>query len=336
MRTAIPKLVRWFRSALFSALPDKATTVRYAYRLVLGREPSAAEVLAHLGHPDLQALRRSFFESQEFRLNHRWLCGATLSGHEPALSVQDRVDPDVIERLFAHIQASWCAMGEQEPYWSVLSADEYKLVNIQGRLEKFYESGWESFHLLMDTLQRNGLDKKLEDKTLLEYGCGVGRVTNVLAQKFKRVHAYDVSTPHLALARQVTNSLGLANVDYVAVQSLRDMQELPQIDMAYSIIVLQHNPPPIIRLILESMLDALKPGGIALFQLLTYQEGYSFQADEYLSSKRPTQIEMHVLPQQRVFEIIADKGCQVLEVLDDALAGYRKGQLSNTFLVQKR
>ncbi|MCS7060864.1 MAG: class I SAM-dependent methyltransferase [Anaerolineae bacterium] len=315
---------------------DKATAVQYAYRLILGREPSAAEVLAHLGHPDLQALRRSFFESQEFRSNYRWLCGATLSGYEPPLSVQDWVDPATLKRLFVHIQASWRTIGEQEPYWSVLSADEYKLANIQGRLEEFYRSGWESFHLLVNTMKRNGLDDRLEDKTLLEYGCGVGRVTNVLAQKFKRVHAYDVSTSHLALARQVTDSLGLANVHYVAVQSLRDMQELPQVDMAYSIIVLQHNPPPIIRLILESMLDALKPGGTALFQLLTYQEGYSFRVEEYLSSPRPAQIEMHVLPQQRVFEIIADKRCRVLEVLDDALAGYRKGQLSNTFLVQKR
>ncbi|MDW8395358.1 MAG: class I SAM-dependent methyltransferase, partial [Anaerolineae bacterium] len=131
------------------------------------------------------------------------------------------------------------------------------------------------------------------------------------------------------------DSMGLANVDYIPIQSLEDIQRLPQVDVAYSIIVLQHNPPPIIRLILESMLNALKPGGVALFQLLTYQEGYSFEADEYLSSAQPGRIEMHVLPQQRVFEIIADKRCRVVEVLDDALAGYRKGQLSNTFLVRK-
>jgi hypothetical protein len=31
--------------------------VAWAYRLVLGREPSPADIQAHLNHPDLQALR---------------------------------------------------------------------------------------------------------------------------------------------------------------------------------------------------------------------------------------------------------------------------------------
>jgi hypothetical protein len=44
---------------------------------------------------------------------------------------------------------------------------------------------------------------------------------------------------------------------------------------------------------------------------------------------------MHVLPQSKVFELIARANCSVLEVLDDAWTGYRCGELSNTFVVRK-
>ena len=76
---------------------------------------------------------------------------------------------------------------------------------------------------------------------------------------------------------------------------------------------------------------------MALFQLLTYSQGYSFDAEEYLHTAhaRIGQVEMHAVPQRRVFEIVAQAGCRVLEVLDDAWTGYRCGELSNTFLVHK-
>ncbi|MFN3706217.1 MAG: hypothetical protein ACK4WM_09540, partial [Thermoflexales bacterium] len=78
---------------------------------------------------------------------------------------------------------------------------------------------------------------------------------------------------------------------------------------------------------------------LAFFQLQTYIEGYSFVARDYLRSvqgRREPQIEGHVLPQASVFEIVAERNCRVLEVLDDAFTGYKGGTLSNTFLVRKR
>jgi hypothetical protein len=65
--------------------------VAWAYRLVLGREPSPADIQAHLNHPDLQALRRAFFSSEEFRCRERSLCGPSLDGFEPALDIEDEV-----------------------------------------------------------------------------------------------------------------------------------------------------------------------------------------------------------------------------------------------------
>ncbi|OYT72284.1 MAG: methyltransferase type 12 [Chloracidobacterium sp. CP2_5A] len=314
--------------------------VLWAYRLILGREPTEEEVQAHLGYPKLSDLRRAFFSCPEFRQRERYLCGPSLTGFEPALLIEDAVEDATLEKLLELTRLSWEHLGEHEPHWSVLSADEFKQANLDAHRERFYASGQHSAEQFLNLLRRNGcLPEKLSDKRIIEYGCGVGRVTHALAQRFGEVRAYDISAPHLELARQFAASLGLDNIRFAQIKRPQDVTQLPQADAVYTTIVLQHNPPPVIRFILKALLDALAPSGVACFQLLTYQQGYAFSAEAYLRAS-PEQgrrvVEMHVLPQRRVFEIIAQSGCRVLETLDDALADYRGGDLSNTFLVQKQ
>jgi len=111
---------------------------------------------------------------------------------------------------------------------------------------------------------------------------------------------------------------------------------LPQVDVIYSIIVLQHNPPPVIDRILGTFARILKPGGIAYFQVPTYVQGYSFDLGEYLESKVGTpSMEMHVYPQDRVFRRFAEyNAVPVAVVEDDATAMHAFGR-SNTFLFAK-
>jgi len=314
------------------------TAVQWAYRLILGREPSPAEALTQLTHPDLASLRRAFFESQEFRCRERALCGPSLDGSEPPLDIQDEVDGELLEKLLAHVQQSWQELGRQEPHWSVLTAEAYKQSNLDRNREQFYASGQGDAERFLNLLRRNQcFPDGVSDKTVLEYGCGVGRVTHALGRRFGQVHAYDISQPHLALAQAFTDEIGLRNIYYYQIQRPQDTLDLPKVDAVYTLIVLQHNPPPVIRWILRGLLEALKPGGVAYFQLATYWQQYSFNGEEYLrtAQARVGQVEMHALPQRRVFEIIAQAGCRVLEMLDDPCTGYSSGNLSNTFLVQK-
>lgn len=321
-------------------MENRREAVAWAYRLILGREPTAGEIEAHLGCTQLDDLRRVFFGCVEFRLRERRLCGPSLTGFEPALPIEDTVEEAVLEKLLEQVQISWEHFGWQEPHWSVLTTDEFRQANLAANQEKFYESGRYGVEQFLNLLRRNGcLPEKLSDKRIIEYGCGVGRVTHALAQRFGEVYAYDISAPHLRLARQFTDSLKLNNIRFTQIKHPKDVLHLPQVDAVYTAIVLQHNPPPVIRFILQALLGALTPGGVAYVQIVTYQQDYTFDAETYLRTapQRIGQVvEMHVLPQRRVFEIIAQSRCRVLEVLDDAWAGYRGGDLSNTFLVQKQ
>lgn len=299
--------------------------VRWAYRLFLNREPEDEKVLADLAQKVLsyQELKNLFINCDEYRRNNTCL----LTGFEPPL----QVDVDLAERdrqaLFDHVQATWEKLGRDEPHWSVLTWERYKQANIRNFVEEFYASGKPDAERLYCAIERCGLSMAAF-KSCLELGCGLGRVTYWLAKRFETVVAIDISKAHLAGAAEHIKS---EKVTFLHLASLADMKSLPKVDVIFSVIVLQHNPPPVIAALLQALLAALNPGGVAFFQVPTYFSGYSFSLKRYRRQATGDEMEMHLLPQARVFEIIAGSGCKVLEVLqDDKAFG-----VSNTFLVQK-
>ncbi len=81
--------------------------------------------------------------------------------------------------------------------------------------------------------------------TCLELGCGVGRLTLGLSRSFEHVIGLDVSASHLDLAEEVLRKEGRTNIELRRVNTLEAFQQLPEIDRFFSLIVLQHNPPPV-------------------------------------------------------------------------------------------
>jgi SAM-dependent methyltransferase len=110
----------------------------------------------------------------------------------------------------------------------------------------------------------------------------------------------DISAGNLEICRAYLQQTGKSNAEARLIHSLMDFEELPACDVFFSLIVLQHNPPPIIKYILDKCLAAVRPGGIAYFQVPTSPVGYSFKVDHYLASNAP-EMEMHALPMHQVF-----------------------------------
>jgi SAM-dependent methyltransferase len=149
------------------------------------------------------------------------------------------------------------------------------------------------------------------------------------------VYGYDISSTHLKAADEYLKGIGVRNIELKHVSRVKDIEKLPKVDLVYSVIVLQHNPPPLISLMIREFIRALNPGGLAYFQLPTYRKGYSFSATDYLKGALSQEIEMHVLPQKKVFEIVQQEKGRVVEVIEDSWTGGRYKELSNTFLIQK-
>lgn len=252
----------------------------------------------------------------------------------PPIHVEWECPDDDAARLIARTAVVWSRLGETKPHWSVMSNDEYQPSRIAENEELFYASGKGDCDRLLATIARVGRDPA-EFNTVLEYGCGLGRVTNHLAKSFRHVLARDISEPHLALARSASVKRGRANIDY-GIATLPDLGMSEPFDIWFSFIVLQHNPPPVAAMILRRAVSMLRESGLAVFQVPTYGADYRFSVKEYLTTPAPTDLfEMHCLPQAAVFRIAGEAGCDVLEVVEDHVIG-NPAWLSNTVVLAKR
>lgn len=239
-----------------------------------------------------------------------------------------------IETIFDMTRQTWSQLGASQPYWSVITNRKYLAENMDEKTRaEFYESGKENCRAIMQTLIRNDVIRdKGEAKHLdiTEIGCGTGRVTKHLARVFHNVTAIDVSAENMAIASSMVQE---ENVLFHLYKKIEDYNDLPKTDIVYSIIVLQHNVPPVVDYILNAMLKSLKCGGVAMFQVPTYREAYEFRFDEYMDNSCIGKMEMHPFPQKKIFEIAYKNGCIPMEVYQDGLSG--QDDYSYTFVMRK-
>ena len=311
--------------------------VRWAYRLYLDREAESDQVIEeHLSKcSTTEELRNNFIYSTEFREKNLTLHVPVLIGDEPPMSIEHTCSDANLERLFEHVQSIWQELGRTEPHWSVVISEQFRQANIDAHKATFYQTGAQHVTDLFGALARNHVDYS-GFKTCLDYGCGVGRITRHLAPRFENVYAYDISASHLRCAEEFLKEENIANVRLGQLQRVRDLDQLPKVDVVFSMLVLQHNPPPVMGFIIERLARSLNPGGVAVFQLPTYRLGYSFSIADYSDGQAARrEMEMHVLPQSRVFAIAAEAQASVIEVIDDGWTGIRYKEVSNTFVIRK-
>lgn len=321
--------------------------VESAYRLILGRDPESAEVVAyHRKHPDEATLRRVLLESPEFAALFDQLGDAELklTSKRDVLPARPRVEVEAQGTaradLWQRVARSWEEMGESAPHWSVLTFEQFRPENLEDNRAVFDDSAEIDGRLVDAALARfhggppiAGAVKTAGDMVCLEIGCGVGRATRALARRFGRVVGVDISAAHLAVAGEELRRAGMANVELRHMRRIEDYAALPVFDFLYSRIVLQHNPPPVQAAILEAALSRLAPGGIALFQVVTHARDYVYSVEADLAAHGG--MEMHVLPQMTVFALLAAAGLVPVEVQEDDAAGDDDRFRSHLFLARK-
>lgn len=309
--------------------------VLLCYRLFLGREPESEKVVGDLikSHENLSSLRQAFLNSPEFLASSGLRPSAGfMPPDRPKNEIEHHATAAQLAACHAKIRAAWEHLGKVKPHFSVLVGDLFLPENVDKNIDFFWATGESEVDTAMNMLARHGFNE-LSTKTCVEYGCGVGRVTMALARRFAHVHAYDISREHLSLARRRGVEVGIANCRYhLCTENLLD--PLEACDFFYSRIVFQHNPPPIIHQLITNTLRALTPGGIAIFQVPVYKSGYSFSLEGWLAADHALDMQMHCLPQDVIFAIIADEKCLPLDVMEDSATGAHLSA-SNTFVVRK-
>jgi len=302
-----------------------------AYRFVLGREPENSEVITtHLNFPTVKALREHFMASEEFVSSTYGLLTVGRYAERTRQEIQIDCADEELDAMLQETSRTWSQFGEEAPHWSVLTSERYSPDNIDENIAQFYLSGVHDLQVALNALRRAGLKAEGFERAL-DFGCGVGRLSMPLSSIATQVTSVDVSPGHLKLARARAAETGVSNVDFVQLRDLRALDDFSGYDFILSLIVLQHNPPPVMAYAFRRLLRALRSGGVAVIQMPTFISEY-FSVEHYLAN--PTgDMEMHALPQSAIFEIISQEGCRAVEVTEDASIGAMG--LSHRFTIEK-
>ncbi|PWS35819.1 hypothetical protein DFH01_19790 [Falsiroseomonas bella] len=317
------------------AAPTSADVLE-AYLWLLGRAPEDAGVVTRLlARMDSRAaLRTELLRSSEFRLRVGAEALPGLPADAPALRVETKAAPAELEAILLALRRDWGRLGETAPHWSCCPEAAFRPDRMATHKRAFFASGMADRRLVEGVLARHEVAPERLGR-LVDFGCGLGRATLHLAAICPEVTGIDISAPHLALARAEARARGL---DHIAWLRARPDRPMPAegYDLWYSRFVLQHIPPPLARHLLDLAFAGLAPGGLAVFQALTYGAGYAYTAGTPPPAVGSAPEELHVLPQAVIFATAAAAGLRVLEVQEDPAPGLDRGRwLSHLFVLQR-
>jgi len=225
-----------------------------------------------------------------------------------------------ISELSKAIQLNWKSLGASVPWWSVF-AGEPKTIDINDqRKTTFYNSGQEEVNFIIDWSNKFNL-KFIDDQlSIIDFGCGLARISWNLANYFKIVYCVDQSKTHLDIAKEETKTK--KNINYIEAK-IDDLTKIPNFDRMYSVISLQHSVPIIQYLTLKALFNKLNKDGQMIFQLASHLPGYKYRNDcddkiimSELSNMREGEFHVHPLSLNTIIKLAYEEGLMVVDVKD--------------------
>ena len=159
-------------------------------------------------------------------------------------------------------QQYWDEHARTDPMWAILTQAGKE--RGQWDPHEFFTTGVQEVDEVMRRAALWGLP--VSRRNALDFGCGLGRVTQPLADYFEKVHGVDISPSMLEQAHAFNRKGDRCEYVWNRDSHLRRFAD-GAFDFVYSKITLQHIQPRHVRQYLKEFLRVLAPGGLLVFQL---------------------------------------------------------------------
>jgi SAM-dependent methyltransferase len=166
----------------------------------------------------------------------------------------------------------WEEWGRRDPYFGVITDPKFRRAKInEDARREFLASGESHVHGVLSTIRKH-IDPEFAPRTVLDFGCGVGRLLLPFAKVAEDVVGLDVSPSMLQEARRNCDEQRLHNVRMF--RSDDNLSTLTgEFDLIHSCIVFQHIPVERGRALFSKLLQHLSAGGVSAIQL-TYSKAH--------------------------------------------------------------
>ncbi|HEY2394035.1 MAG TPA: class I SAM-dependent methyltransferase [Candidatus Angelobacter sp.] len=219
------------------------------------------------------------------------------------------------------LQRNWEGFARTDPLWAICSDPEKR--NRRWTQEEFFATGQNEVKVVLQCASelRISIDWSAP---ALDFGCGVGRLTQALAAHFPECWGVDISSTMISLAREFAQKIPQCRF---LLNEQDHLAGLPDnyFGFIYTSIVLQHMAEKYSRGYLAEFLRVLKPGGVLIFQLpdtlraslvrkLRAKLALRSKINSILGRKQSYVMEMHYLRESAVRELVEESGGIVLDV----------------------
>jgi 2-polyprenyl-3-methyl-5-hydroxy-6-metoxy-1,4-benzoquinol methylase len=163
---------------------------------------------------------------------------------------------------FETLASTWESLAQDDPLWAILSAPDKR--GRKWNLDEFFRTGSAEIEELMHRLEHHGI--AFERDAALDFGCGVGRLTQALALHFRSVYGVDVAPTMIRTAEAHNKHRAICRYLLNREDNLSAFHSA-QFSFMLSSIVLQHLPVDLARKYIAEFVRILRPGGLLIFQI---------------------------------------------------------------------
>lgn len=160
------------------------------------------------------------------------------------------------------LKRNWNEFGRIDPLWAILTDPDKK--GNRWQIDDFFKTGEKEVKEVFEYVE--SLSIVVSRRKALDFGCGVGRVSQALACYFDEVCGVDIAPSMVELAKKHKHHGDKCKYYLNDTNDLKFLND-NSFDFVYSNITLQHIEPRYARNYIKEFLRALAPHGLIIFQL---------------------------------------------------------------------
>ncbi len=238
------------------------------------------------------------------------------------------------------LQKNWDKLGKNDPLWAILSYSNKK--GNKWKLDEFFETGVKEIEKVLEYVESIGIT--IRYKKALDFGCGVGRLTQALPKYFDEVHGVDIARSMIELANNYNRYGNKCNYHLNEEDNLKLFSN-DTFDFIYTNITLQHMKPKFAKNYIKEFLRILSSNGLLIFQIPSERKrtlkslviqcipsGLYDIILKLMYINRPI-IEMHYIKRENMIEFLKQNDAEILDIKEDQRA---KKIINYHYFVRKR
>jgi 2-polyprenyl-3-methyl-5-hydroxy-6-metoxy-1,4-benzoquinol methylase len=181
-----------------------------------------------------------------------------------------REEVNSVPHDLSEIQKNWDELGRRDPLYAIKVGRRKEGGEWESKeggkwdLQEFFQTGTDEIDSILNEIDR--LNLKISHTRALDFGCGIGRVTQSLPKYFENVDGVDIAPSMIELANTYNKYKDRVHYYLNNKNSLEIFQD-DSYDFIYSVEVLQHMHPRYQENYLCELLRILSPEGILVFEL---------------------------------------------------------------------